>query len=180
MQAMKSPNRQRRSLWRDSRGVAAVEFSLVAILLTAAAINVADIGVYTYERMELENAAQMGAAAASKACDYTKLPAVTKCSGLTAAITAAIQSTSLGADVTLSSGYPQEGYYCLNSSNDLQYMSDTSSKPANCSAAGMPLLQPADYIKVQVSFAYAPIFNGFSVAGMFTTPVLKSALLRLS
>src|SRR5437660_7080555 len=35
-------------------------------------------------------------------------------------------------------------------------MSDVSSKRADYSGAGMPSLQPGDYIKVQTTFSYAP------------------------
>jgi hypothetical protein len=79
----------------------------------------------------------------------------------------------------LISGSPSEGYYCVNSSNALQYVSDVSSKPADCTAAGMPSLQPGDYIQVQTTFPYAPLFPGLSVTGTFSTPINKKAIMRL-
>src|SRR4051812_35920580 len=132
----------RASFARDNRAVAAVEFALVSIVLAVATVNVTDIAVFTYQRMEIENAAQMGVHAAFKACDDTHLPAVTKCPGLAAAVTAAIQSTTLGDKVVLAAGYPAEGFYCLNGSNDLQRVSDVDARPADCTAAGNPTLQP--------------------------------------
>lgn len=165
--------------WRkDCRGVAGVEFALVGGFLCLAVVNVADIGIYLYKRMNVENAALVGAMSALKACDATALPATINCPGLNAAVTAAIQSTSLGAAVTLS-GAIGEGYYCINSSNTLQYVSDVASKPADCSAAGMPALKPADYVQVAVTFSYTPIFSGISVAGLFTTPITKTATVRM-
>ena len=165
--------------WRkDCRGVAGVEFALVGGFLCLAVVNVADIGIYLYKRMNVENAALVGAMNALKACDATALPATVNCPGLNAAVTAAIQSTSLGAAVTLS-GAIAEGYYCVNSSNALQYVSSVASKPADCSAAGMPALKPADYVQVAVTFSYTPIFSGISVAGMFTTPITKTAMVRM-
>jgi Flp pilus assembly protein TadG len=165
--------------WRkDCRGVAGVEFALVGGFLCLAVVNVADIGIYLYKRMNVENAALVGAMSALKACDATALPATINCPGLNAAVTAAIQSTSLGASVTLS-GAIGEGYYCINSSNTLQYVSDVASKPADCSAAGMPALKPADYVQVAVTFSYTPIFSGISVAGLFTTPITKTATVRM-
>jgi hypothetical protein len=91
----------------------------------------------------------------------------------------ALASTSLGTSVSLISGSPSEGYYCVNSSNALQYVSDVSSKPADCTAAGMPSLQPGDYIQVQTTFPYAPLFPGISVTGTFATPINSTAILRL-
>jgi Flp pilus assembly protein TadG len=167
----------------DQRGVSAIEFSLFAGMLAFALLNTADISIYIYHRMELENAAQMGAQAAWQTCNPnatpTQLPATTNCPSLMTAITSAVQSTSLGTTVSLQSGSPAEGYYCVNSSNALQYVSDVSSKPADCTAAGMPSLQPADYIQVTAQFAYAPLFPGATVAGVFTTPITKTAMMRL-
>jgi Flp pilus assembly protein TadG len=165
--------------WRkDCRGVAGVEFALVGGFLCLAVVNVADIGIYLYKRMNVENAALVGAMSALKACDATVLPATVKCPGLNAAVTAAIQSTSLGTAVTLS-GSVSEGYYCVNSSNALQYVSSVASKPADCTAAGMPALQPADYVQVAVTFSYTPIFSGISVASLFPTPITKTAMVRM-
>ena len=166
----------------DQRGVSAIEFSFFAGLLSFAMLNTADVSIYIYKRMELENATQMGAQAAWKTCDPLKgyLPATTSCPGLTTAITNAVQSTSLGTKVSLQSGSPAEGYYCVDSSGKLQKLSPvTSSKPTNCSAVGMASLQPADYIEITTTFAYAPLFPGITVAGVFATPITKTALMRM-
>src|SRR4051812_35698717 len=109
------------AIWTDQRGVAAVEFGLFAIFLSLALVNVADVSIYIYQRMQAENATQVAVQAAWKACDPSQLPATTNCAGLTTAIQNAIQSTSLGSRVTLVAGSPAEGYYCVNSSNALQY-----------------------------------------------------------
>ncbi len=48
-------------------------------------------------------------------------------------------------------------------------MSGVSSKPADCSAAGSPTLQPTDYIQVSTTFsAISQLFPGITVAGTFT------------
>jgi Flp pilus assembly protein TadG len=166
-------------MWVDQRGVAAVEFGLFAIFLSLALVNVADVSIYIYQRMQAENATQVAVQAAWKACDPSQLPATTNCAGLTTAIQNAIQSTSLGTRITLVAGSPAEGYYCVNSSNALQYVSDVSSKPADCTAAGMPSLAPGDYIQVQTTFPYAPLFPGLSVASGFATPINRTAIMRL-
>ena len=129
-----------KAMWADQRGVAAIEFGLFAIFLSLALANVVDVSIYIYQRMQAENATQVAAQAAWKACDLSQLPATTNCPGLTTAMQNALQSTSLGTRVSLISGSPSEGYYCVNSSNALQYVSDVSSKPADCTAAGMPSL----------------------------------------
>jgi Flp pilus assembly protein TadG len=159
--------------------VAAVEFGLFAIFLAVALANVTDTSIYIYQRMQVENATQVAVQAAWKACDPSQLPATTKCTGLTTALQNAIQSTSLGASITLVAGSPSEGYYCVNSSNALQRVSDVSSRPADCTAAGTPSLQPGDYIQVQTTFTYAPLFPGLSVSSTFPTPINRTAMMRL-
>jgi Flp pilus assembly protein TadG len=168
-----------KAIWADQRGVAAVEFGLFAIFLSLALVNVTDTSIYIYQRMQVENATQVAVQAAWKTCDPSQLPAKTNCPGLNAALQNAIQSTSLGTSIALVSGSPSEGYYCVNSSNALQYVSDISSKPADCTAAGTPSLKPGDYIQVQTTFTYAPLFPGLSVASTFPTPINRTAMMRL-
>jgi hypothetical protein len=124
-----------------------------------------DVGVDTYRRMEVENAAQVAARAAWKTCydQSYMLPATQNCPGLNAAITAAIQSTSLGSAVSLSPGYPTEGYYCVTAAYAMQGVGDLSNKPTNCSAAGNANATPGDYIQVGVTYTYAPLMPGLTV-----------------
>jgi len=165
----------------DIRGTSAIEFSFFASLLSLSLLNVTDISVYIYKRMEVENAAQMGVQAAFKACDPSNgyLPAIINCPALTTTITNAVQSTSLGATVQVQSGSPSEGYYCLNSSESLQYVSSVSTKPSDCSSVGMATLQPEDYIQITATYSYAPMFPGVSVASAFGTSITKTAMIRL-
>ena len=167
------------ALRSDRRGVVAIEFAIFAGILSFAILNVIDISIYIYQRLEVENATQMAAQAAWKNCDLLSLPATTNCSTLSNAVQSALHSTSLGSRVALQTGSPSEGYYCLNSSNALEYLSDVTNKPADCSAAGMSNLQPADYIRVDTTFTYTPLFPGISVAESFATPITKSAWMRL-
>jgi Flp pilus assembly protein TadG len=168
-----------KAMGADQRGVAAVEFGLFAIFLSLALVNVTDVSIYIYQRMQAENATQVAVQAAWKTCDPSQLPATTKCAGLATALQNALQSTSLGARISLVSGSPSEGYYCVNSLNALQYVSNVSSKPADCTAAGTPSLKPGDYIQVQTTFTYAPLFPGLSVASTFVTPINRTAIMRL-
>ena len=167
-----------KAAWADQRGVAAIEFGIFAIFLSAALANVTDASIYIYQRMQVENATQVAAQAALKTCS-TNLPATTNCPGLLAAMQQALQSTSLGTNVTLANGSPSEGYYCINTTNALQYVSDVSSKPADCTAAGTPALQAGDYIQVQTTFTYQSLFRGLSIASTFPTPINRTAMLRL-
>ena len=166
----------------DQRGVAAIEFGIFVPLLFLALANVVDVSIYLYQRMQAQNATEVAAQAAWKTCDLTVLPPTTVCSTLAASVTAvqnALGSTSLGTAVSLVSGSPSVGYYCVNSSNALQYVSAISSKPADCTAAGTPSLQPGYYIQVQTTFTYAPIFPGMSISGTFPTPISGASLMRL-
>jgi Flp pilus assembly protein TadG len=166
------------TLWADQRGVAAIEFGIFAVLLSFSLANVADVSIHIYQRMQVENATQVAAQAALKNCS-TKLPATINCPALLTAMQKALQSTSLGTAVTLQKNSPAEGYYCINTSNALQYVSDVSSRPADCTAAGMPALQPGDYIQIQTTFTYQSLFPGLSVASAFPTPINRTAILRL-
>jgi len=168
-----------RTFGRDRRGTAAIEFAFFASVLSIATLNVAEISVYIFQRMQVENATQMAAQAAWKTCDTSHLPATTNCSGLTAALTNSVRSTSLGARVQLQAGSPSEGYYCVTSENALQYMAGVDSKPADCSAVGNAGVQPADYITIQTTFTYTPMFSGLTVGGLFSTIIQKTTLMRL-
>lgn len=156
-------NRLRRALgfFRcDRRGTAAIEFAGATSLLVVGLLNAVDFGYYMYQRMEVENAAQVAAQAAWKICNQSSLlPATQNCSGLNGAVTAAIATTSLGNSVQLASGYPTEGYYCVNAATQLQSVGSLSSEPADCSAAGDSTTSPGDYIQVQVTYKYAPLFG---------------------
>ncbi len=166
----------------DQSGVAAIEFGIFSVLLALALANVVDVTMYLYQRMQAENATEVAAQAAWKTCDLTKLPLTTDCSTLAASVTAvqnALGSTSLGTAVALVSGSPSVGYYCVNSSNALQYVSNISSKPADCTAAGTPALQPGYYIQVQTTYTYTPIFPGMSISSTFPTPINRTSLMRL-
>jgi Flp pilus assembly protein TadG len=104
------------ALRTDRRGVAAIEFAVFAGLISVGMLNVTDIAVYVFQRMQVEYATQAGAQAAWHTCDINHLPATNNCSGLSTAVQNAVQSTSLGTRVTLQSGSPSEGYYCVNAS----------------------------------------------------------------
>jgi Flp pilus assembly protein TadG len=182
---MASVSGKLRQFGADARGVAGIEFAIMGPLLALGLVNAVDVGYYAYRRMEVENAAQVGAQAAWKNCNNlttTMLPATQNCPALNAAITTAIQSTSLGTAVSLASGYPAEDYRCVNASNVLQSVGSVSSpKPANCSAAGNPTGTPGDYLQVGVTCPYQSLFPGLisvmSVSGV--TSITKTTWMRM-
>ena len=179
IQALGRPIHERRaSFVGDARGVAAIEFALIAGFLLVGLLNTVDLATYAFQRMQVENAAQMGVQAAWKACDLPKLPATQKCDGLDDAIDTGIQQTALGNAVQLQ-GQPSEGYYCVDESKTLVRVSDVSSKPTDCSSVGAAGVKPGDYIVITVAFTYTPLFGDLSVARLLTPTVTQTATMRL-
>jgi hypothetical protein len=166
-----------RVLGRDRRGIAAMEFAFIAPAILLVFMNVVDLGSYIVERLEVENAAQMAAQAAWRACGRSLLPATINCPSLNSVIDVAIRSTTLGTGITLS-GSPSEGYYCVTGPTTLQYAGPVSSAPPGCTATGMPT-QPGDYLTVAVSYRYVPKFPGLSASALLPTPIIMTARMRL-
>jgi Flp pilus assembly protein TadG len=172
--------RKTAAAWADQRGVAAIEFGLFSILLFASLANVTDVSIYIYQRMQVETATEVAAQQALKTCGSgSTLPATINCKNLLSAVQTAMQSTSLGTAITLQNGSPSEGYYCVDTSNALQLVSAVTAKPADCTAAGTPALQPGDYIQIQTTFTYKSLFPGLSVASAFPSPITRTAIMRL-
>jgi Flp pilus assembly protein TadG len=163
----------------DRSGSSGVEFALIAAIMLFLLLNLIDVARYIHTRMEVRIASQMGAQAAVTACDIDKVPATTLCPGLIPAVTAAVQSTTLGSNISLASNSPSEGYYCINSANDLEYVAAVSKKPDDCSKAGTPKLQPSDYLIVDVTYQYETLFADLTVARLFSSPITSNARIRL-
>jgi Flp pilus assembly pilin Flp len=171
------------ALWNDCQGAAGMEFALIVGTLCFLLLNGIDVARYAYTRMQVHNAAQVGAQVVWKVCDPIKeLPATTKCKGLKDKIVAAVQNTSLGTKVSVRANSPSEGYYCLDKTDALIRVSDVSAKPGDCSSVKMPNLrpgQPGNYIKVDVTYQYAPLFLDLTVARFFGSEIASSAQMRL-
>jgi Flp pilus assembly protein TadG len=169
----------------DNRGVAAIEFAFISMIVVGALANAGDFGLYIWRSAQVRNAAQVGAQSAWTTCAKTnQLPATTNCSGLTSVVTASIQSTALGNRISLASGSPSEGYYCLAArgakAGTLQPVGSLSSKPADCSSVGSASAQPGDYFIVTVTTPYAPIFGGLSVMSAWApTSITATSWVRL-
>jgi hypothetical protein len=82
--------------------------------------------------------------------------------------------------VTQQSGSPAEGWYCVSSTGTLQYMATYSAPPADCSAAGNATIAPGDYVKIQTTYTFAPLFTGLSVGSMLPTTITATSYVRLT
>lgn len=174
----------------DLSGAAAAEFVLWLAILTVPVLNAVDLGVYAFQRMQLDIAAQAAVQTAWHICNKTSLlPAVQNCTGLSAAMTTAAQGTSLGGDVTITTTPPSEAYYCVSASNTLVKVGTAGTfgtapvKPApfDChTVVASSTTAPGDYIEVTASYPYAPVFTGVSVASLLTTPITRTAKMRLN
>jgi Flp pilus assembly protein TadG len=126
-----------------STGNAAIEFALVSTILVLLLLNVVDFSLLIWTKMEVENAAQMGAQAAYATCSSGPLPATTNCANLNSAVTTAVQGTSLSTGVSQASGSRTENYGCT-SGTTLKSVGTYSSppNPFDCSAVGDPSTTP--------------------------------------
>ncbi|MBN9544769.1 MAG: pilus assembly protein [Alphaproteobacteria bacterium] len=155
-------------------GAAAAEFALVLSLLAIPILNVVDVGIYVYGRMELDNSAQAAVQRAWSLCAVTgKVPAIGNCTGVSGAMAAAAQNTPLGTSVTITS--TSEQYCCPGVTLSCQGPVGTTT-PTNCTSGAAP----GDYIFATASYSYTPLFAGVSVASLLTTPIVRTASMRLS
>ncbi|UVF18490.1 pilus assembly protein [Microvirga terrae] len=167
----------------DHRGVAGIEFALVAGVLCILLLNGIEVARYAYIVMQVQNAAQIGAQSAWKACDPTKeLPATTQCASLIDTVATAVTSTTLGTSVKLRDNSPTEAYYCLNNANAL--IPDAgiplANKPTDCNTIpGARAGKPGDYIRIDVTYQYKPLFLDFTVGRLFAPTISKSTFMRL-
>lgn len=144
-------------------------------------LNVADIAMYTYARMQVDLGAHEAVGAARVLCSTSaQLPAKQNCgSTLDSTMLSAAQSTSLSTRVTL--GASSEAYYCSDSSSVLQQVAAyNATPPANCSGTitGSTAV-PGDYISVTASYTFTPVFPGASIASALPTTISRIAWMRL-
>jgi Flp pilus assembly protein TadG len=161
-------------------GTATIEFAIVASALLMVMLNGVEVARYYFAKMELQNAVQMAGQAVWKLCDTTaKIPTNTNCTNRDTKITNSLQATSLGTDVTLSSGFPTEAWFCINSGTGV-LQSAGSTKPTDCSSYGGTAAQSAGYyVTIQAQYTYAPIFTTITVGGSLPTTVTAKTVTRL-
>ena len=169
-----------RRLGRDTRGLAAIEFALIGGTLIYGLFNTIDLGRYLYAQMEVQNAAQMGAQSVFNTCGAGNVPVTTNCTGEDTALTAGVQSTSLGGSITTAAGFPSEAWYCPNNTGGLTNVGAISSaKPADCTAAHEATYTPGDYYVIETTYTYAPLFPVLSVVGTLPTPITATTYMRM-
>jgi len=177
-----------RRFLRDTCGGAAAELVLWITLMLVPIMSVIDIGFYVFQRMQVELAGQAAIQAIRNSCWDSAVPYTTNCGTISSVATTGAQSTLLGSAVTVSSGYPLEGYYCVNASNVLTLVGATGgvgtgpTKPStfDCSSViGSSTASPGVYTRVTVEKTYTPVFSGISVASVLTSPIVSSAWLRV-
>jgi hypothetical protein len=167
-----------RRLGREDRGIAGVEMALIASAFSLAALNAAEVGRYAYLLMQVRQATQAGAQAAIKTCDTAHLPATTNCTGLSSAVTTAIQSTGLGSSVALN-GSISEAWYCLDTHGAMQNAGAADARPSDCTAFGGSGVAPALYVQIPTTYTYAPLFGSMTVASHFPTAITRTAWMRM-
>jgi hypothetical protein len=76
-----------------------------------------------------------------------------------------------------------EGYYCILPGGSLVLAAAaTATPPSDCSKnsiGGQASDVPGDYIQITASYAYSPIITGVSVVSLLTTPITRTAWMRL-
>ena len=170
----------------STRGAAAAELALVIAILVVPLLNVIDLAVYAFRKIQVELAAEAGVQAVRGYCTPLQMPVTANCTGVLGQITTAVQSTSLGTQVALQDPAPVEGYYCVDSNNTLQLVGSLGQictppvKPAtfNCSSYGSSAA-PGDYVQVAVTYTYTPVFPSVTVAALLPSPVVRTAWYRV-
>jgi Flp pilus assembly protein TadG len=162
---------------RDQSGATAIEFAVIAGILVFLLLNGIDLGRYIYLRGQVENATQAGAHSIWEKCDPMKLPVVTKCYSDQAAAQRAIVSAISGmvpgianSQVTLT-----EGYYCPDAAGALHSVTNVASLPTQCLSG----VVPGDYVQVQVTYAFAPLFGNLTLVRTFGTSISMTSYMRL-
>jgi Flp pilus assembly protein TadG len=169
---------------RERRGAAAAEFALVVTLLIVPILNVMDFGLYAWDKVQVDNAAQIGSQAGRAACTYSFQPATINCPGLSTAVQTAVQSTSLGTGVTSTTA---EHYYCTVGGVLKKVWDPPTTPPTDCSQqdsngnniGGSNTEKPGDYLLITTSYTYAPIFSAVSIASILITPITSTSWIRI-
>jgi Flp pilus assembly protein TadG len=184
-----------RTWWRglgvygsDERGASAAEFALWITVMALPILNTVDLGMYAFKSMQVREAAQAGAQAVEVKCGYAgNVPAATSCSGASTLIDSAVQTTSLGSNVTATT--KNEGYYCHNTSGALVAansvsgsnpwsISGTAGTGGSCSNGD----SPGDYVIVTTTYTYSPLFSSARLLSLFraSSTITQTAWMRIN
>lgn len=157
---------------RDASGVAAAEFAIWLFFLVPATLNIVDLGVYIFRKMQVQSAAQMGAQAA-----YLNCSAPLTCN-VDTQVDAAIQSTSLGTLVTRV-GSVSIAQYCP-ASNAGASTNSLVAQNSTCSSVTSTGTTPGYYAKVTVTYTANPIFPGVTVASLLSSTITQTSWSRIT
>lgn len=172
---------------RDVKGAAAAEFTLVAVLLAYVLINVGDLGVYVYDKMQVESAAQASVESLWAQCAPATngAPDVTdNCSNVASIVTKGAQQTSLGTNVSASiASSPGEGWYCSskNASATLTRLTTSikSSQPTCTSIVSTDTSNAGDYVPITATYTFTPIFPGATVSSLLPSTIAQTVWIRV-
>jgi Flp pilus assembly pilin Flp len=162
---------------RDQSGATAIEFALISGILVFLLLNSIDLGRYIYLRGQVENATQAGAHSVWEKCDPMKLPIVTKCYANQTAAKAAVVSviSSILEGIANDHVTITESYYCTDAAGALHSVTNVASLPGQC----LPGAVPGDYVQVQLTYPFTPLFGNLTVAGTFGTSISTISYMRL-
>jgi hypothetical protein len=168
-----------RRITADRRGASAVEFALIGSIFVVLLLNVIDFAILIWSRMQVDYAAAAAAQAAYNTCSPGFMPARgnSNCPSLDSVVETAARSTSLGGAVTNAPAI--EEYYCTAGTNLVRVATFPSTPPATCGGVegGNPASTPGDYVTVNVSYTFTPLFAGLSLVQ--EQPLTAMAMQRL-
>jgi Flp pilus assembly protein TadG len=147
----------------DRRGASAIEFALIGAIFVVLLLNVVDFAMLIWSRMQVDYAAAAAAQAVYNICSPGSMPAKANCPNLDSVVQTAVRSTSLGGAVT--NEPPVEEYYCTSGTNLRRVATYPETPPATCSGVegSTPTSAPGNYVTVNVSYTFAPLFAGLSL-----------------
>ena len=174
-------NLELKALGEDESGMVLVEFAFVSLALLYMLMNGLEVARWYYQRTEVSHAIHSASQAVLRSCDPTKqLPATTNCPNFNTYVAEGLASTALGNSIVLTSGFPTEAYYCLNSSKTLQQVGTTASaRPSDCTAVGDSTHRPGDYVQIQASYTFSPLFTGLTAGSLMPTNMTSTGFIRL-
>lgn len=155
---------------REDRGAAAVEFAVWMVIIVWPLLNVVDLGLYVFQKMQVDNAGQAAVQQIFNNCGQTTLsPVLANCSStkVTNGANYGAQSTSLGNTVTVA--YKTE---CVGGA--LKSGGDPS---VTACPTGM---STGDYVGVTVSYTYHPLFPNLTVTSILNSTMGRIAWMRMT
>jgi hypothetical protein len=159
------------SQWaREERGAAAVEFVAWMVIVLWPLLNVCDLGLYVFQKMQVDNAGQAAVTQLFNNCGQTTVsPILANCSSTKVAngLSSGVSSTSLGANVT--APYKTE---CVGGA-----LRSGGDPGVTACPSGMTT---GDFIGVTVSYTYHPLFPNLTVTSIMPSAMGRTVWMRMS